>query len=229
MMLLRFVLIACCLFGSRNALSGEVYSSFEHVTVSPEKTYVFYSHGYIVEGDDPRPVHPRWGEYDFPAVSHALAKQGFDVIAYHRPGNIDFKSYAKVLAKQVETLLTQGVPANRVNLLGFSRGGRITAHASHHLKLTPVNTIIMAGCAAWVTRDEPWVQVHGALLSMVEVSDTVGTCQLLKNRSSGVTAYDEININTGKEHGAFYLPLEEWLLPVSSWIKERANAPLVAD
>jgi hypothetical protein len=26
---------------------------------------VIYSHGLIVEGDDPRPVHPEYGVYDF--------------------------------------------------------------------------------------------------------------------------------------------------------------------
>lgn len=205
------------------AMAGQVYTDFTQVIANPEKTYVFYSHGFIVEGDNTNPVHPRWGEYDFPGVVNALAKSNVEVIAFHRSKGSDFKAYSLELAEQVRQLLKAGVAANKITLLGFSRGGRITAHASHALSDSPVNTIIMAGCAAWVTKGEPWVKVNGAFLSVVEASDDVGTCQLLKNRSKGVTAYDEININTGKEHGAFYLPLDEWLLPVSAWIKQQAN------
>lgn len=205
--------------------AGQVHPEFTRVEFDKEKTYVFYSHGFIVEGNDPKPVHPRWGEYDFPAVTQALAKSGFEVIAYHRPKGLEFKAYAKKLAQQVNTLLEYGVPAHKITLLGFSRGGRITAHASHWLANENINTVIMAGCGGWVNNNEPWVQINGSFLSVVEASDNVGTCQLLKNRSKNVPIYDEININTGKEHGAFYTPVPAWLNPVTEWITHRATHP----
>lgn len=204
-------------------VAGEVHSNFDSVNPDPSKTYVFYSHGFIVEGDNTNPVHPRWGEYNFPGVVKALADAGFEVIAFHRPKGSDFKVYSLELASRVRQLLDKGVPATQVNLLGFSRGGRITAHASHALAKTPVNTIILAGCGAWVMKSEPWVKVNGDFLSVVEASDNVGTCQLLKNRSTAVQSYDEININTGEEHGAFYQPLAAWLNPVVDWIAAKAR------
>lgn len=220
----RLKLAALLLLGfAFNCFAGKVYPHYDGVQADASNTYVFYSHGFIVEGKQTNPVHPRWGEYDFPAVAKAIADNGIDVIAYHRPKGSDFTAYSLQLAAQVRDLLSKGVPANQITLLGFSRGGRITAHASHALSKTPVNTIILAGCGAWVMKGEPWVKITGAFLSVVEDTDDVGTCQLLKNRSKAVQGYDEININTGKEHGAFYQPRPEWLLPVVNWIKARAD------
>jgi hypothetical protein len=65
-----------------------------HETFPPEiyadQRYVISLHGLIAEGDDPRPVHPENGVYDFPAIKHALFKDGgFNLIAQQRPKNAD--------------------------------------------------------------------------------------------------------------------------------------------
>ena len=45
--------------------AGMVFETFPN-EIKPDEKYVFYSHGYIVEGSNPKPVHPEWGIYDFP-------------------------------------------------------------------------------------------------------------------------------------------------------------------
>ena len=60
---------------ARVVAGGEVYDRFPDV-IDPAGRYVIYSHGLIVEGDDPRPVSPEFGVYDFPAVVRALAAGG---------------------------------------------------------------------------------------------------------------------------------------------------------
>jgi hypothetical protein len=42
-----------------------------------------------------------------------------------------------------------------------------------------------------------------------------------KNRSPELISFDEISISTGKEHGAFYRPISEWVVPVKQWVKEK--------
>jgi hypothetical protein len=40
----------------------------------------------------------------------------------------------------------------------------------------------------------------------------------LRSRSTGRRA--EIRIQTGKEHGAFFRPREEWVAPVLAWVRQ---------
>lgn len=212
--ILRFITLASILMGSAQA--GELFTSFPD-EIDPGEKYVFYSHGLIVEGTDPRPVHPRYGVYDFPAIKAALADSDFNVIAYQRPAGTDPKAYARILAGQVRDLLAAGVDPKNVTILGFSRGGQITAYASNELRKTPVNTIIMAGCLSWVDK-EPDIRLSGDALSIYETSDFVGSCRKLADRSPGMLSFEELAISTGKEHGAFFTPRPEWLEPVKSWI-----------
>jgi hypothetical protein len=79
--------------------------------INADETYMLYSHGLIAEGDDPRPVHSRWGVYDFPAV--AAAKGDINAIAYHSHKETEPRAYAVRLAQQVRQLLRSGVAPNR--------------------------------------------------------------------------------------------------------------------
>lgn len=188
-------------------------------TIDNKASYVFYSHGYIVEGDNPTPIHPRWGKYDFPAVKQKLADPSYHLIAAHRPANTDPFDYGRKLAKQVNELIDAGVPANNISLVGFSRGGFITAITSNYLKNKEVNFVILAACTSGLGKNSE-IKIYGKLLSMYETSDSVGSCDQVVARSGNtVTSYQEVAISTGKEHGAFYRPVDEWLPPVKAWLK----------
>ena len=201
---------------SFRGLAGEIHTGFPE-NIDPAGTYVFYSHGLIVEGNNPKPVHPKFGVYDFPAIKSTLAGSGFDLIAYHRPANTDPRAYALQLAKQVKTLVKAGVRADRITILGFSIGGLITALTSDQLKNKNINVIIMAGCSPWLIENAE-VKIYGRFLSVYETSDAVGSCGVLAERSKGIGSFDEIAITTGKGHGAFYKPIDDWVLPVLDWI-----------
>jgi hypothetical protein len=198
-------------------LAGNIHQTFPQEII-PDARYVFYSHGYIVEGNNPKPRHPDWGTYDFPAIKRKLAGFDIELIAFHRPENTNPFQYSKSLAEQVEQLLSAGVRANRITLLGFSLGGQITAFADWRVNNAGINVIIMAGCGDWVEEANA-VQLNGRFLSIIEVSDSAGSCQALADRSPGLITFKEIEINTGKEHGAFYKPRKEWLVPVMAWIE----------
>lgn len=53
----------------------ELYDHFP-TAIHADERYVIYSHGLIVEGTDPKPISPKYGQYDFPAIKQALFSDG---------------------------------------------------------------------------------------------------------------------------------------------------------
>lgn len=145
------------------------------------------------------------------------------MIAYHRSKGTDPFIHAKSLANDVRKLLKNGVSANHITIMGFSRGAFITSLTSHYLEKTPVNTVLLAGCGRIVSNKYSDIKMNGAFLSIYETTDGAVTCKKLKNRSPKLTSFDEISITTGEEHGAFYRPIPEWIVPVKQWIIEKSS------
>ena len=196
----------------------EAYTDFPSVIHADER-YVIYSHGLIVEGDDPRPVSPKYGQYDFPAIKQALFEGGgFNLIAYQRPKNADFDAQARLLESWVRRLRTAGVKSSRITLVGFSRGGQLTAIASGHLAAEGINTAILAICQNGDFDITPPVTLGGNFLSIYETSDILGSCAKLAARGR-LVSFKEVAISTGKGHGAFFQPRPEWLELLRAWIE----------
>ena len=205
-------------FGSCS-LAAEIYSDFPS-HIDPDSKYVIYSHGHIVEGEIPRPTHERWGVYDFPAIKTKLAEDGsFNLIAHHRPANTDILSYVERLKSWVNRLVDAGVQPERITLVGFSRGGQITALASSDLKPLPINTALLATCWKTGVQEQLSITFSGRFLSIYETTDVALSCGDLAVRSNDLTSFEEIDITTGKEHGAFYTPLPDWIEPLVHWIQ----------
>jgi hypothetical protein len=157
----------------------ELYDNFP-AAIHGNERYVIYSHGLIVEGGDPKPISPKFGQYDFPAVRQALFNEGdFNLIAYQRPKNADFDGYVETLKSWVKRLLDAGVRPSRITLVGFSRGGQTTAYASSDLAAEGINTALMAICTDGDFVREPPLLLGGNLLSIYEMSDEVGSCAKL--------------------------------------------------
>ncbi len=196
--------------------AGKVYDNFPD-QIDPNGKYVFYSHGKIVEGKNTNPISPRWGEYDFPKVKTALSSDNYALIAYHRPKNTKPKEYSLKLSSDVKKLISLGVKAKNISLVGFSRGGEITILASNNLNNPELNIILLASCASFMQNKDTY-KVVGNLSSIYETSDMVGSCQFLKNQSPDSSSFNEISISTGKEHGAFFTPILQWVKPVKKWL-----------
>ena len=195
------VLIALSISSAVSA--EELYTEFPTVINSDER-YVFYSHGLIVEGDDPRPEHPEFGIYEFPEIKQTLFDGGgFNLIAQQRPKNTDIASYVEQLVSWVNTLIEAGVKPAKITLVGFSRGGQLTAFASSRLKSTGINTAIMAICLNGDFGVDPLPSFGGNVLSIYETSDVAQSCKLLLDRSVDAMSTKEIVISTEKNTGLF--------------------------
>jgi len=202
-----------------NLIYGEVlYETFPE-EIHAEQKYVFYSHGFIVEGSNETPVHPEFGRYDFPAIKQKLfGLGGFNLIAHHRPSDTDVQQYVAQMESWINRLLDAGVDEQNITLIGFSRGSQLTARASSKFNDRRINTVLMAACIDEDIVANPPLQLGGRVLSIYEISDAAGSCDKLAARSDTVT-YDEIAIATGKSHGAFYTPAEEWVGPIRNWMR----------
>jgi len=82
----------------------EIYHHFPEA-IHPDERYVVYSHGLIAEGDDPKPISPKYGQYDFPGIKQP----------------------------------------SRITLIGFSRGGQLTAVISSRLSKSFKEVAISTG------------------------------------------------------------------------------------
>ncbi len=184
--------------------------------------HLFYSHGYIVEGENPRPAHPRYGVYDFPAIVAALERPGRVVHARHRPAGQSVDAHARVLADEVRALLQQGVRPEQIVLLGFSRGGVISLKASEYLQQPRLRLVLLASCFSGLARRG--FQPVGQLYSLYESSDSVGSCRPLLQQWPDLHLQEERNIHTGLAHGAFFQPRAEWLDILAGWLDNPAHA-----
>jgi hypothetical protein len=189
--------------------------------VRPGARYLIFLHGRIVEEQGLRPADERFGTYEYQQILDTLAASGAEVIAEQRPRGTDFRAFGSHVADQVRVLLAAGVPAERIAVVGFSKGGAIAMIASARLDDPRVTFVFLGSCGDWVQgRDD--LGVRGRILSIYEASDELGTsCEPLFAQAGDPGEHREIRIDTGGGHGAFYRPRAEWLDPLFDWVGGR--------
>ncbi len=204
---------------STYAGAADVHSAVP-ASVDSKRQYVFYLHGRIVENSGPRPVSTEYGVYDYPGILEALSSTGAAVISAQRPPDTDVRAYAGVIVSQIERLIASGASPERITVVGFSKGGAIALHVSSFLRRPEVTYVIQAACGDWLST-APNLLPTGHVLSLMEKSDTLaGSCSSLRDRRPGAERFKEIQIATGRGHGAFFVPRDEWLNPTLEWISE---------
>lgn len=146
------------------------------------------------------------------------------MISEQRPLGTDFRQFGARVAGQVRGLLAAGVPAERIAVVGFSKGGAIAIIASALLEDPRIAFVFLGACGDWVKgRDD--VDVRGRILSIYEASDELGTsCAPLFTQATHAREHREIRITTGARHGAFYRPRPEWLRPLLQWVGGSGSA-----
>jgi hypothetical protein len=186
--------------------------------------HVFYLHGRIIEDQGERPTHPQFGVYEYRLILDALRDEGFEVISERRSPGTDMTAYAERVAGEARELLSKGVPPERITVVGFSKGGGIAIRASALLGNPKIGFVWLASCGDG-TLGASAPAPTGEVLSVFEASDPLGvSCGALFERGRELRR-DEVRIETGLGHGAFYTPRPEWMGPVVAWIHERAGRP----
>ena len=180
--------------------------------------YVIYLHGRIIEDLGPRPTHPTWGVYEYQQVLESIAASGAVVISEQRPASTDVDVYAKHVVEQVQTLLRAGVPAERVSIVGFSKGGVIAIRASALLQQPAINFVFLAACGDG-DFSKTDIRISGRILSVYETSDDVGRSCAGLFAKADAGEHVELAVSVGRQHGTFFRPEPAWVAPVLAWIR----------
>lgn len=190
--------------------------------------HLIYLHGKIIEDQGRRPIHPRFGIYEYQEILDAFTAAGFQVHSDQRPAGSQPPVSADLTASQVRDLLHSGVPAQDITVVGFSKGGAIAVLTALELAEPELNFVFIACCGPWIddVLDSPDQQIRGHLLSIFEASDTTGSCSALFGYASPDSVTAEIELHIGGGHGAFYRPHPEWLEPVVRWARHEDPQPL---
>ncbi|NCX96250.1 MAG: alpha/beta hydrolase [Chitinophagia bacterium] len=182
-----------------------------------QNKYLFYLHGQIVEELGADATDPVRGKYEYKKILDTFSSKKFTVISEVRPAGTDVKEYAKKVAQQIDSLIKSGVGAEKITIVGASKGAQIAMWVCSIAKNSKLNFVLMSGCNERNVGN-PDLQLYGNVLSIYEKTDNIGrSCANLQQKSSHITRYKEIELNTGLHHGYFFKPISEWLQPTLSW------------
>ena len=189
--------------------------------IAPGAHYLIYLHNQFWENAAPGDLHPQFGLYDYEGILAAFAARGLTVIAERREPGADPPVSADRVVRQIRDLVAAGTPASAITVVGFSKGGAIAILASSGLADDGVNFVILAGCGRWLA-SRPDLVPRGRMLSVFEASDDLaGSCQPLFDRAPSGSQTNEIELQLGGGHGAFFVPHREWIEPTVAWALER--------
>lgn len=130
--LYRFSLF-CCLLVCPLAMNAETSERLP-AEIDPERHYLFYLHGAIVEGSGGTPNHPDYGIYKYPEIVEKLEGKGFRVISEIRKKNTNPSAYANLISFYVDQLKEEGVPSSNITIVGESKGGIMACYVSNKQK-----------------------------------------------------------------------------------------------
>lgn len=179
---------------------------------------ILYQHGRIIEEQGLNAVSPQFGKYEYKGIVDAFEQNGFKVIENVRGNNANANYHASRIVQQIDSLLLAGYLPQNITIVGGSKGAWISLLAASKLSSNKVNVVSLAICG---TETDDYfngnnIKVQGRWLSIFEASDNWGqSCNNLNK--SKTTAFKELRINTGKQHGVVFKPLKDWIKPVVEW------------
>jgi len=183
----------------------------------PKLRWLFYLHGAIVEREGRTAVSPEFGPYEYDAILSALAARGFEVVSeVRRPDEAE--AFVLRLFEQVRRLRAAGVPAERITLVGASRGGLLALDVAGRLVHPGLSIVLIAGCGRETQPSATWMR--GRLLSIRDEPDRFEPgCATYLAAARRLSASREDVLRLGLDHGLLYRPRAEWLDPLERWAK----------
>lgn len=181
--------------------------------------HVFFLHNKILEDMPDSAFNQQYGVYEYTGIIKALRERGYIVYADERPFGTDPDQYSWVVARQVDSLLKLGVEPGRITIVGSGKGALITMLSSSHIRKDEVRYILLSGCND-IVANYFHIDLFGTILSVTEKSDNVWiSCDAIKNASTGVYKFKEVELHTGLKNGYLYKPMDEWLSLVYDWVE----------
>ncbi|MDH4058762.1 MAG: hypothetical protein OEU76_08350 [Cyclobacteriaceae bacterium] len=208
------ILLICC-----SALAQTISSCVPKKIQETDK-FLFYLHGGVVTVLGNNAINqsaPEWGPYEYLNILDSLRSRGFNVISENRKEGVVDAVYVTKLAEQVDSLLTVGVVPKNILVVGASAGWNIAIRAAAMLKNKNLKFVIMGGCWPETYKEYHELELFGHFLSIIETTDTHGTCIKIFEEREHLSSYEEIKLNTGLSHGFIYKGYKEWIDPIVAW------------
>lgn len=212
-------IVSAAMLADRGGAAGTVHPD---VPADPHARarWLIYLHGAIVEHQGRGAVSPDFGRYEYDGILAALAARGFQVIAEIRSPE-SASGFAKRVAAQVRRLREGGVPAERIVLLGASKGGGLAIEAANLVGHPGLSVVTLAGCGPAQQALAP--ALRGRLLAIRDEPDRFQPdCRPLLASARDLTSGRELVLHLGVDHGLVYRPLEEWVNAVEAWVRGAA-------
>lgn len=187
-----------------------------------DQRFIFFLHNQFLEDNALHVRHPEFGVVQYREVIKAYEENGFTVISEKRKGNVFPKTYAVKVREQIDSLMSGGVAASHITVIGTSKGGYIAQYVSTYMQNPNLNFVFI-GC--YQTDDIqflPEIDFCGNILNIYEKSDPLGNSAIERVETSTCdrSHFKEIELNTGLRHGFLFRPLKEWIEPSVAWANE---------
>lgn len=139
-------------------------------------------------------------------------------------GDTDPNNYAEKIKKQVNILISKGVPAKNITVSGFSKGSVIALATAGTINNPNINYVLLAGCSEFLN-DKYSVDASkavGRILSIYDSGDEkFESCDGTIKPSTKVK-FEETDLDSGKGHKIFRIPkekfIEQWRDPLTDWV-----------
>lgn len=153
---------------------------------------------------------------DHDAIVQALGEQGFEVTTLANAGE-DKLAYAKRIAKEVRSLMAQGVPADDISVVGAGTSSAVATLTSARVGNPHVNYVLLGQCDP-ILKSEYTFHMSGRVLGIHDDADSASlSCRSLWNASPKVSERQEIVLNSGFGATLFHEPRAEWVQPLVQW------------
>lgn len=143
------------------------------------------------------------------------------MISEKRNGNVNVREYAQAVVLQIDSLLSKGINAQNITIVGTSKGGYIAQYVSTIAENPDLNFVLI-GCFQDSDMEEiPDINFCGNILNIYEKTDPFGVSAIARKENSTctITHFKEIEVNTGLNHGFLYKALKEWMAPTMEWAR----------
>lgn len=188
--------------------------------VDPQKKYLFYLHGAILEDPDKGGTSPRYGVYAYDSIIEHFEDRDLIVIEEIR-SKTSPRQYAAVIVQRVRRLMAAGIPPHNITVSGFSKGGHIALLVASSLGNPNVRYVLMAGCGRGgaqasyqqFLKRKRGMRLTGNILSIYAGSDMdAGSCrEAIDQAQDNSLRFREIRLRSSKGHGMFYQPRPQWI------------------
>lgn len=202
-------------------LTGILLTILPQFVDQPNTKYLFFLHNRFLEEHSLVESHPVYGRVEYEEIFTKYRKEGFEVISEHRKESVNASEYARKVVLQIDSLLSRGVQAKNITVVGTSKGGYIAQYVSTYLTNPDINYVFIACFTDNDIHNIPGIDFSGNVLTIYEKSDPAGISARARflGSTSHISHFKEVALETALNHGFVFKALDDWISPSIEWAK----------